>query len=205
MNSTLNAEIRSPSRKPGLNRLPERELSTWAVRLIDELAARVHAFRREVCPGRFLYIGLMTALLYPASRLAHEAGHLVLGFLLGAQVEGIHIGNSWPLDVPVVVASVKVAMLDLYLRAEPNLLSGAQVHWDTREVWWGLRPLLSAAGPAVTLWIAHMAWKGYAAGNHRRWLFVLYAVNLAIFTFGFLVPIPGTDGHQFWRMILRRE
>lgn len=196
---------RPTSRKQAASPPPDRELSTGAVRLIDALVAHIHAFRREVRPGRFLYLGLMTALLYPASRLLHESGHLLIGFLLGAEVEGVHIGGSWPLDFPVVLASRKIAILDMYLRVEPNPLSGAYLRWDTREVWWGLRPLLAAAGPVVTFWVGHLAWKGYAADNHRRWLFVLYAVNLAMLVFGFLVPISGTDGYQFWRMVLRRE
>ncbi len=183
----------------------EQELSTRAVRLIDTLVAHVQAFRREVRRERLGYLLLMSALLVPPSRLAHEFGHLLVGLLFGAAVEGVHIGSSWPLDAPAVLASFKVKALDLYLRVEPNLLSGAHLRWDTREVWWGLRPLIAAAGPAVTFCIGCLAWRGYARNPDRRWLFVLYAINLTMFLFGFVIPLPGTDGHQFWRMILRRE
>lgn len=182
----------------------DRELpATWVVCLIDDFADRYLAFRREMAGWRSLV--LMVALLYPPSRLLHEVGHLAAGLLLGADVEGFHVGGSWPLDAAVAVSSVKVRALDLYLRVEPNLLAGGRLRWDTRGVWWAVRPLLAAAGPAVTLLTGHLAWRAYVRDPGRRWAFALYAVNLALFLFGFVIPLPGTDGLQFWRMILRRE
>jgi hypothetical protein len=179
--------------------------ATWAVRLIDAFADRYHAFRRELSGGRWPYAVLMTALLYPPSRLLHEAGHLAAGLLLGGAVEGFHIGGSWPLGASVAVASFKIRSLDLYLRVEPNLLWGAYVRWDTREVWWVLRPLLAITGPAVTFLVGRLAWGAYFRGSGRRWAFALYAVNLALFLFGFVIPIPGKDGYHFWRMVMRKE
>jgi hypothetical protein len=173
------------------------------VRLIDGIADRYLAFRREMAGWRSLV--LMGVLLYPPSRLLHEVGHLTAGLLLGADVEGFHVGGSWPLDTAVAVASVKVGALDLYLRVEPNLLAGGYMRWDTRGVWWVVRPLLIAAGPAVTFLVGRFAWRAYVRDPGRRWALALYAVNLALFLFGFVLPLPGTDGLQFWRMILRRE
>lgn len=185
-------------------RRPDRELpATWVVRMIDDFADRYLAFRREMAGWRYLV--LMGVLLYPPSRLLHEVGHLTAGLLLGADIEGFHVGGSWPLDAAVAVASVKVRALDLYLRVEPNLLAGGAMRWDTRGVWWVVRPLLTAAGPAVTFLIGHFAWRAYVRDPVRRWALALYAVNLALFLFGFVIPLPGTDGLQFWRMILRRE
>ncbi len=199
------ADAETFSRVRAPRRHPEKELSSWAVHLIDAFVERVRAFRREACRKRLGTFLLMSALLYPPSRVAHEAAHLLAGILFGAEAEGAHIGSSWPLDAPVVLASFKVRMLDLYLRVEPNLLAGAHLRWDTREVWWVLRPLIAAAGPATTFCIGRLAWRGYSHHPERRWLFALYAVNLALFLLGFAIPLPGTDGHQFWRMILRRE
>ncbi|GEM_PF-5522482 len=185
-------------------RRPDRELpSTWVVRLIDDFADRYLAFRREMARWRSLV--LMSVLFYPPSRLLHEVGHLTAGLLLGAGIEGFHVGGSWPLDTAVAVASVKVRALDLYLRVEPNLLAGGHMRWDTREVWWVVRPLLTAAGPAVTFLVGRFAWRAYVRDPGRRWALALYAVNLALFLFGFVIPLPGTDGLQFWRMVLRRE
>lgn len=195
----------APAATPPFRR-SDRELpATWIVRLIDDFADRYLAFRREISAGRWRYLVLMSALFYPLSRLLHEVGHLAAGLLLGAEVEGFHVGGSWPLDITVTLASVKVRSLDLYLRVEPNLLWGGYLRWDTRGVWWVLRPLLAAAGPAVTFLIGRLAWRAYVRAPGRRWLLALYAVNLALFLFGFVIPLPGTDGLQFWRMVLRRE
>lgn len=199
----MNPPLPPPS--PPLRR-SDRELpATWVVRLIDDFADRYHAFRREMSGGQWRSLVLMGALLYAPSRLLHEAGHLAAGLLLGAEVEGFHVGGSWPLDAVVTLVSVKIRPLDLYLRVEPNLLWGAYLRWDTRGVGWVLRPLLAVAGPVVTFLIGHFAWRAYVRDPGRRWLFVLYAVNFALFLFGFVIPISGNDGYHFWRMVLRKE
>ena len=132
MNRSGSPDTGSAQAPPLARRRPEYELSTRAVYLIDEFVARVQAFRREVPWARAWKAALMVALLYPPSRLLHEVGHLAAGLLLGAEIEGFHLGGSWPLDLPAVLVSLKVTPLDLYLRVEPNLLQGAHLRWDTR-------------------------------------------------------------------------